>query len=112
MFKRTSWISVILTVLPALGVLSLIAAYRKMILTDEIDKAAFSGINYTTIYIFSGTLGFRLLSLASIYFLYSRWSVIGNCWFRALLTLNSIFIFYMVCLLFYHGVDTRTDWSL
>lgn len=111
-FKKTSWIYVILTVLPALGVLSLIAAYRKMILTDEIDKAAFSSVNYTTIYIFLGTLGFGLLSLASIYFLYSRWSVIGNRWFRALLTLNSIFIFYMVCLLFYHGWIGVRIWSL
>jgi CubicO group peptidase (beta-lactamase class C family) len=111
-FKKTSWIVIIITVLQALGVLSLIAAIHKMELTDQINKAAFSSVNYTTIYIFLGTLGFGLLSLASIYFLFSRWSLIGNRWFKALLTLNSIFIFYMVCLLFYHGWIGVRIWAL
>ena len=112
MFKRVKWRDVILTILPALGVFLLIAAYQKMRITDQIDKAAFSTLNYTTIYIYLGTLGFGLLSLASVCFLFIRWRAISNRWIRALLTFNIIFIFYISCLLFYNGWIGVRIWSL
>ncbi len=111
-FKKVKWKDIILTALPALAVFSVIAAYQKMRITDHFNKAAFSTLNYTTMYIYLGTLGFGLLSLASIWFLFSRWSHISNKWIKGLLTFNSIFIFYISCLLFYHGWIGIRIWSL
>ncbi len=111
-FKKVSWGNVIPTVLPALGVVSLLAAYQKMRVTDQLDKAAFTTLNYTTVYIFIGTLGFGLLSLASVYFLFIRWRSLRNRWIRALLAFNSIFILYISCLLFYHGWIGIRIWNL
>lgn len=112
LFKKLRWRTLPLTILPALAVISLFAAYRKLSVTDDIDKAAFSTLNYTTLYIFSGSLAFGVFSLASVWFLYSRWSAINSRWIKGFLTFNVIFLCYMTGLFFVHGWIGVRIWDL
>ena len=101
-----------LTLLPTLGIISFLGAYRKLGATDEINKELFTSMNGTTMSIFIGMLFFALSVVVGACLLYRRWSHINTRWVKFCLTFNIIFLLYLVVLLSIHGWIGVPIWSM
>jgi len=111
LFRKLKAIDFSIICLPAIGTISFILAYRKMGLTDTVNKELFNTLNSTSFSIFAGMLFFGIGVLLGGYFLCKRWSQIQG-WIKFPLAFNIIFLFYLVVLLSIHGWIGIPIWQM
>ncbi|MGH2623275.1 MAG: serine hydrolase, partial [Sphingobacterium sp.] len=102
LFRKLKAIDFGIICLPAIGTISIILAYRKMGLTDAVNKELFTTLNPTSFSIFAGMLFFGISVVLGAYLLYKRRSQIQG-WVKFPLAFNIIFLFYLVVLLSING---------
>ncbi|TDS12474.1 serine hydrolase domain-containing protein [Sphingobacterium paludis] len=111
-FKKISFIDLCSIVLPALGILCFLWAYRLLGSTDATHKELFATANTTSISIFADTLFFAISIATSAYLLYRGWSRISNTWLKFAFAFNTLFLLYLVALLSIHGWIGIPIWSM
>lgn len=111
LFKKMKAIDFGMICLPAVGTISFILAYRKMGLTDSVNKELFTTFNLTSFSIFAGMLFFGISVVLGAYLLYKSWSQIQG-WIKFPLALNIIFLFYLMVLLSIHGWIGIPIWQM
>lgn len=102
-FKKIKAKDLWLPFLPTLGIISFVAAFRQLRITDAVHKALFTSMNATTGFIFMGMLLFGISVLVTAYLLYRRWHGLSQKWMRIPLAFNTAFLLYLVILLSIHG---------
>ncbi|GGH04621.1 hypothetical protein GCM10007415_46170 [Parapedobacter pyrenivorans] len=103
LFRKMKAIDLSITGLPAIGTICFLLAYRKMGLTDAVNKELFITLNTTSFSIFAGMLFFGISVVIGAYLLYKRWRQISEKWIKFPLAFNMIFLFYLVVLFSIHG---------
>lgn len=103
LFKKMKLIDLCIPLLPIVGTVCFLLAYRIMGLTDAGHKELFASFNATTLSIFTGMLIFAILIVLSSFLLYKRWSGIERWWLRLFLAFNNFFLCYLVALLTING---------
>ncbi|MBO9153636.1 serine hydrolase domain-containing protein [Chitinophaga sp. GCM10012297] len=111
-FKKLSWKILPAALFPALAVGSIFLAYRKLSVTDAIDKAIFTSVNATTLTIFLGSAAFGLFTLCGALFLFRKWNRINSKWLKGIFAANILLLCYMTGLLLYHGWIGVRVWAL
>ncbi|GHE29070.1 hypothetical protein GCM10017764_09650 [Sphingobacterium griseoflavum] len=102
LFRKIKSIDLCIACSPALGTICFLLAYRKMGLTDAINKELFTTLNTTSFSIFAGMLFFGIGVLIGAYLLCKRWPKMQKS-IKLPLAFNSIFLLYLVVLLSIHG---------
>jgi CubicO group peptidase (beta-lactamase class C family) len=102
-FKKINYKRFSLLAMPGLAALSGLLAYRKMIITDEVNKMAFSTINTTTLFIFFASRGFGLLTMVSLWLLIKQWDILRNKLVKVLLTLTILMLCYLTGIFLLNG---------
>ncbi|WP_400260914.1 serine hydrolase domain-containing protein [Sphingobacterium sp. SG20118] len=111
-FKKIKIIDLCLVLLPSLGIVSFLASYRILGVTDAIHKELYTTLNGTTFSIFAGMLFFGISILTAAYLLYKRWPQIGEKWIKFIMTFNILFLLYLVVLFSIHGWIGIPIWSM
>src|SRR5690606_30758549 len=94
LFRKMKAIDLSISCLPAMGTISFFLAYRKIGLTDAVNKELFTTLNMTSFGIFAGMLFFGISVVIGAYLLYKRWPVIHK-WIKLPLAFNSVFLLYL-----------------
>ncbi len=103
LLRKMKVIDLSIPLLPTLGALCFLFAYRTMGLTDANHKELFASVNWTSFSIFAGMLLFAILVISSSFLLYRRWSQLQQRWVRMLFAFNNFFLCYLVALLTLNG---------
>lgn len=103
LLRKMNVIDLSIPLLPTLGALCFLFAYRTMGLTDANHKELFASFNWTSFSIFAGMLLFAILVISSSFLLYRRWSQLQQRWVRMLFAFNNFFLCYLVALLALNG---------
>ncbi|MGJ1197776.1 serine hydrolase domain-containing protein [Sphingobacterium spiritivorum] len=103
LFRKMKLIDLLIPLLPVLGAICFLSAYRIMGLTDASRKELFASFNGTSLLIFTGMLLLGILVIFSSFLLYRRWSRIDRWWIRIFLVFNNLFLCYLVALLCING---------
>lgn len=112
LFKKLSYKTFFLLALPAFASLSGLLAYRKLTITDQVNKIAFSSINATTFFIFFASLSFGFLTLVSLILLIRQWSVLKNKLVKVVLTFSIIMLCYLTGIFLLNGWIGVRIWAL
>lgn len=102
LFKKIKAIDLSIAGLPTIGTISFFLAYRKMGVTDAVNKELFTTLNTTSFYIFTGMLFFGISVVIGACLLYKRWPKTQK-WIKFPLAFNIIFLLYLVVLFSIHG---------
>jgi len=112
LFKKIKIIDLCLVLLPSLGIVSFLASYRLLGVTDAVSKELFTTMNETTFSIFAGMLFFGISVVIGAYLLYKRWPQINRKWVKFTLAFNILFLFYLVVLFSIHGWIGIPIWQM
>ncbi|MFC4213021.1 serine hydrolase domain-containing protein [Pedobacter lithocola] len=112
LFKKISFKTFFVLVLPAFASVSGLLAYRKLSLTDEVNKIAFSSINTTTLFIFFTSIGFGFFTLISLVMLIRQWNVLKNKLIKIVLSFTIIMLCYLSGIFLLNGWIGVRIWVL
>ncbi|MCZ4222538.1 serine hydrolase domain-containing protein [Pedobacter rhodius] len=112
LFKKINYQRFFLLALPALAGLSGLLAYRKLSITDEVNKIAFSSINATTLFIFFTSLSFGFLTIISLILLIKQWNILKNKFVKITLTFTIIMLCYLTGIFILNGWIGVRIWAL
>lgn len=102
-FRKIKLADLLIPVLPVVGLLCFLMAYRTIGTADEMHKELFTNCNPTSFMIFCGMLLFPTSIITSCFVLYRRWSSIHRRWLRSFFVVNTVFLCYIAALLTLHG---------
>jgi len=112
LFKKISSKLFFLLALPALASLSGLLAYWKLVITDELNKVAFSLVNSTTLFIFFASLGFGIFTLASLVQLIRQWNILKNLFLKVMFSISIILLCYLTGIFLINGWIGVRIWAL
>lgn len=112
MLKKIGYKKGVLLAMPGLAALSGLLAYRKMIITDEVNKMAFSSVNSTSLFIFFASLGFGVLTLISLWLLIKQWNVLQNKFVKVVLSFSVLMLCYLTGIFLLNGWIGMRTWAL
>lgn len=111
-FKKAPWSIAGVMLAPALAAGSLLTAYEYLKTTDDIDKAAFTTVNPTTLIIFLSSAAFGILTILGAWLLFRHRGRIHKKWIKWTLAVNVALLCYLAGLLMVHGMIGIRIWAL
>lgn len=111
-FKKAPWRIAGVVLAPALAIGALLVAYKYLKMTDDIDKAAFTTVNPTTLIIFISSAAFGILTIVGAWLLFKHRNQISKRWVKWTLTVNVLLLCYLTGLLMFHGLIGIRIWAL
>ncbi|WP_170827275.1 serine hydrolase domain-containing protein [Arcticibacter eurypsychrophilus] len=98
--------------MPAMATASGLLSYRKLVLTDEVNKVAFASVNTTTLFILFASVGFGVFTVVSLVQLIRQWNTLTNTFLKALLTFIIVMLCYLTGIFFINGWIGVCTWNL